>query len=102
MAIHGGALLGPGLSVLADEVGLPGADVVFGALRLMSGYVGRDCKNLHQRIVGQHLRGVPSSTLRRTRPAVLLPGGPLSREGATLDGRGRVMLDEVQEQGLTT
>ncbi|MUN63400.1 hypothetical protein GMA12_09650 [Kocuria sediminis] len=76
VAIPGGALLGPGLSVLADEVGLPGTGVVFGALHLMSGYVGRDCKNVHQRILGQRLQHIPSSTLRRTLLVVLLAGDP--------------------------
>lgn len=64
-------------------------------------YVGRARRNLHQRIVGQHLRRTRSSALRRTLLAVLLPGDPSWREGAALDGRGRVVLDEAQEQRLT-
>ncbi|WP_157093464.1 GIY-YIG nuclease family protein [Kocuria turfanensis] len=64
-------------------------------------YVGRARRNLHQRIVGQHLRRTRSSALRRTLLAVLLPGGPSWRQGAALDGRGRVVLDEAQEQRLT-
>ncbi|MGQ1838216.1 GIY-YIG nuclease family protein [Kocuria turfanensis] len=64
-------------------------------------YVGRARRNLHQRIVGQHLRRTRSSALRRTLLAVLLPGDPSWREGAALDGRGRVVLEEAQEQRLT-
>lgn len=64
-------------------------------------YVGRARRNLHQRIVGQHLRRTRSSALRRTLLAVLLPGDPSWRKGAALDGRGRVVLEEAQEQRLT-
>lgn len=64
-------------------------------------YVGRARRNLHQRIIGQHLRRTRSSALRRTLLAVLLPGDPSWREGAALDGRGRVVLDEEHDQRLT-
>jgi hypothetical protein len=64
-------------------------------------YVGGARRNLHQRIVGQHLRRTRSSALRRTLLAVLLPGNPSWREGAAVDGRGRVVLAEAQEQRLT-
>ncbi|MGQ1798860.1 GIY-YIG nuclease family protein [Kocuria oceani] len=64
-------------------------------------YVGRARRNLHQRIVGQHLRRTRSSALRRTLLAVLLPSDPSWREGAALDGRGRVVLGEAPEQRLT-
>nr|WP_053004929.1 hypothetical protein [Kocuria sp. SM24M-10] len=65
-------------------------------------YVGRARRNLHQRIVGQHLRRTRSSALRRTLLAVLLPGDPSWREGAALDGRGRVVLGEAQGSGSRT
>lgn len=64
-------------------------------------YVGRARRDLHGRISGQHLRRTRSSTLRRTLLAVLLPGDPSWREGATLDGRNRVVLDDEHELRLT-
>ncbi|MFF0990605.1 GIY-YIG nuclease family protein [Kocuria nitroreducens] len=64
-------------------------------------YVGRARRDLHGRISGQHLRRTRSSALRRTLLAVLLPGDPSWRDGATLDGRNRVVLDEAHEQRLT-
>lgn len=64
-------------------------------------YVGRARRDLHRRITGQHLRRTRSSALRRTLLAVLLPGDPSWRDGAAVDGRGRVVLDEAHEQRLT-
>ncbi|MEX5236081.1 GIY-YIG nuclease family protein [Kocuria arenosa] len=64
-------------------------------------YVGRARRDLHRRITGQHLRRTRSSALRRTLLAVLLPGDPSWRDGAALDGRNRVVLDEEHEQRLT-
>ncbi|MEX5257589.1 GIY-YIG nuclease family protein [Kocuria arenosa] len=64
-------------------------------------YVGRARRDLHRRITGQHLRRTRSSALRRTLLAVLLPGDPSWRDGAALDGRNRVLLDEEHEQRLT-
>jgi hypothetical protein len=64
-------------------------------------YVGRARRDLHRRIAGQHLRRTRSSALRRTLLAVLLPGDPSWRDGAAVDGRGRVVLDEAHEQRLT-
>lgn len=64
-------------------------------------YVGRARRDLHGRIAGQHLRRTRSSALRRTLLAVLLPGDPSWREGASLDGRDRVVLDGEHEQRLT-
>lgn len=64
-------------------------------------YVGRARRDLHRRITGQHLRRTRSSALRRTLLAALLPGDPSWRDGATLDGRNRVILDEAHEQRLT-
>lgn len=64
-------------------------------------YVGRARRDLQRRIRGQHLRRTRSSALRRTLLAVLLPGDPTWRDGAALDGRGRVVLDEAHEQRLT-
>lgn len=64
-------------------------------------YVGRARRDLHRRIAGQHLRRTRSSALRRTLLAALLPGDPSWRDGAAVDGRGRVVLDEAHEQRLT-
>lgn len=64
-------------------------------------YVGRARRDLHRRITGQHLRRTRSSALRRTLLAALLPGDPSWREGAAVDGRGRVVLDPAHEQRLT-
>ncbi|WP_272026591.1 GIY-YIG nuclease family protein [Kocuria rosea] len=64
-------------------------------------YVGRARRDLHRRIPGQHLRRTRSSALRRTLLAALLPGDPSWRDGAAVDGRGRVVLDEAHEQRLT-
>ncbi|MEX5296060.1 hypothetical protein QYM41_12355 [Kocuria sp. CPCC 205268] len=64
-------------------------------------YVGRARRDLHRRVLGQHLRRTRSSALRRTLLAALLPGDASWREGAAVDGRGRVVLDEEHEQRLT-
>lgn len=64
-------------------------------------YVGRARRDLHRRIAGQHLRRTRSSALRRTLLTALLPGDPSWRDGAAVDGRGRVVLDEAHEQRLT-
>ncbi|WP_143709849.1 GIY-YIG nuclease family protein [Kocuria flava] len=64
-------------------------------------YVGRARKNLHQRILRQHLRRTRSSALRRTLLAVLLPGDGKWAEGASLDSRRRVVLDADAEDQLT-
>ncbi|MGK7222138.1 GIY-YIG nuclease family protein [Kocuria flava] len=64
-------------------------------------YVGRARKNLHQRILRQHLRRTRSSALRRTLLAVLLTGDGKWTEGASLDSRRRVVLDADAEARLT-
>lgn len=64
-------------------------------------YVGRARKNLHQRILRQHLRRTRSSALRRTLLAVLLTDDAQWIHGASLDSRRRVVLDTDAEDQLT-
>ncbi len=64
-------------------------------------YVGRARKNLHQRILRQHLGRTRSSTLRRTLLAILQTGDAQWLEGASLDSRRRVVLDADAEDRLT-
>ncbi|MFI7484130.1 GIY-YIG nuclease family protein [Kocuria sp. M1R5S2] len=87
---HAGLRLPPGVPRLRHDSG--GAELL---------YVGRARRNLHRRVLGQHLRRTRSSALRRTLLAVLLPGDPAWRDGAALDSRDRVVLDDDAEQRLT-